>query len=133
MAKRVNSEKGLQEKVHPNCIYSLDDPKLGQLAKAMLVRLAHLAQDLDEIFYSNERLASDLNVSIRSIINALHELEDRGYISRKQKHAVGTKVTEVNHRKIILRLLESPSSNRHLAWLKAYYKTPKKKDGKYLT
>ena len=124
-------QKNRQWKASPNCIYSLEDDKLGLLGKALLVRLAHLAFDLDEIFISNATLARDLNVSVRSIVNGIHELEERGYIRRLQKHQTGTKVTELCHETIIARLFEKPRSNRHLAWLTNYYSMPKKVRGRY--
>ncbi len=119
------------DRVSPNCIYSLDDPKMSHLAKAMLVRLVHLDYDLKEVFYSNDSLANDLNISLRSAINALNELQERRYIVRKKKHASGTRLTEINHKLIISRLFEKPKSNRHLAWLSDYYKKPKKVEGRY--
>jgi DNA-binding GntR family transcriptional regulator len=119
------------DRVSPNCIYSLDDPKMSHLAKAMLVRLVHLDYDLKEVFYSNDSLANDLNISLRSAINALNELQKSGYISRKRKHASGTRLTQVNHKTIIASLFEKPRSNRHLAWLANYYKKPKKVEGRY--
>lgn len=132
MAKSKKAKIELNNRVSPNCIYSLKDERLGSIAKAMLVRLVHLSFDMEEIFYSNAKLASDLNISLRTSVNALNELEKRGYIRRSKSHPSGTKITEIDHERIITRLFEEPQSPRHLAWLKGYYKMPKKLEGRYV-
>ena len=115
----------LREKVTPNCIYSLDDDQMGQIAKAMLVRLVHLDWIMDPIIYSNERLAKDLNLSLRSVGNGTSELLKGGYIDREEPQAGKPRLTRVNHEQIIFRLFEKPRTNRHREWLTGHYKKPK--------
>ena len=114
--------RNLRERVTPNCVYSLDDDRMGQIAKAMLVRLVHLDWTMDPLIYSNDKLSKDLNLSLRSVVNATSELLKSGYIDREEPQAGKARLTRVNHEQIISRLFEKPRTNRHREWLTGHYK-----------
>ena len=115
-----------KNKFDPSHIWDIRDSRLDTTSKALLVRLAGF-QHLNSIWVSNGKLAQDLNVSKRTIVEKMKLLVDAGYVFGRTQinESTQTKFTELNQSYIVEQILTVAKGQRKND-LEKYYSACKK-------